>query len=225
MGIITKNEIFAASFKNLFETYQFKKTDVSVIEEADFLDAKQIDVLVCDTQGDNIKSVFQKYKKYAAKMEYVENIFLINEPQLDFVGMNFFLLKPFKFQDLVEILDVVIEKIYKRHVSDLKWGYLSYVVSDRMLIYKNIYKVFLTEKESDIVKTLFKKKTNGFTKEDMMSKVWKLSDILESHTFETHLYRLRKKIRERLSLEDLIINKDGKYFLNFKLIRAKNDRT
>ena len=55
-----------------------------------------------------------------------------------------------------------------------------------------------------------------------MLKVWMLNPNIETHTFETHLYRLRKKIKEGLNLKDFIINKGGRFYLNHELMGQKN---
>ena len=62
----------------------------------------------------------------------------------------------------------------------------------------------------------------GITKEAVMSKVWKLNSKMETHTFETHLYRLRKKIKGALLLKNLIMNKGGRYYLNPEIIGQEN---
>ena len=92
----------------------------------------------------------------------------------------------------------------------------------RKLIYKDKEAVLLTEKESDIFVSLLNSEDRGITKEEVMSKVWMLSPNIETHTFETHLYRLRKKIKEGLILDDLIINKGGRFYLNHELTGKKN---
>ena len=62
----------------------------------------------------------------------------------------------------------------------------------------------------------------GISKEAVMSKVWMLNSNVETHTFETHLYRLRKKIKENLFLKNLIMNKGGIYYLNPELTGEEN---
>ena len=78
--------------------------------------------------------------------------------------------------------------------------------------------VELTEKESDIIVSLLNSTERGITKEEVMSQVWMLSPNIETHTFETHLFRLRKKIRENLFLKNLITNKNGRYYLNREFV-------
>ena len=80
----------------------------------------------------------------------------------------------------------------------------------------------LTEKESDIFVSLLNSENRVITKEEVLSKVWMLNPNIETHTFETHLYRLRKKIKEGLTLKDFIINKGGRFYLNHELTDEKN---
>ena len=101
-------------------------------------------------------------------------------------------------------------------------GYISFIISDRKLIYKDKQAVLLTEKESDIFVSLLNSEDRGITKEEVMSKVWMLNPNIETHTFETHLYRLRKKIKEGLILNDFIISKGGRFYLNHELTGKKN---
>ena len=92
----------------------------------------------------------------------------------------------------------------------------------RKLIYKDKKAVLLTEKESDIFVSLLNSEDRGITKEEVMSKVWMLNPNIETHTFETHLYRLRKNIKETLILNDFIINKEGRFYLNHEHKGKKN---
>ena len=111
----------------------------------------------------------------------------------------------------------------RRKGEDKKiFGHLSFIIPDRKLIYKDRTAVELTEKESDIIVSLFNSADRGITKGEVMSQVWFLSPNIETHTFETHLFRLRKKIRENLFLKNLIVNKQGRYYLNHELIGQKN---
>ena len=90
--------------------------------------------------------------------------------------------------------------------------------------YKNIVSQIesLVEKESDIILSLLSSADRGVTREEIMSKVWMLNSNMETHTFETHLYRLRRKIKENLFLKNLIVNKEGRYYLNNELTDQKN---
>ena len=74
--------------------------------------------------------------------------------------------------------------------------------------------VKLTEKEQDIIVYLFGKK-DGASKKDIMKDIWSYSDQVDTHTYETHLYRLRQKIQTKLKDKNFIEIKEGKYFLRY----------
>ena len=79
------------------------------------------------------------------------------------------------------------------------FGHLCFIIPDRKLTYKDKTVVELTEKESDIILALLGSGDKGITKEEVMSDVWMLNPNMETHTFETHLYRLRRKIKGNTS--------------------------
>ena len=73
----------------------------------------------------------------------------------------------------------------------------------------------LTEKESSIL--VFLKKSDGPVKiNQLQEKVWGYNSELETHTVETHVYRLRKKINDKFSNNEFIIRDKKGYFLNEK---------
>ena len=119
-------------------------------------------------------------------------------------------------------MHLIIEQLKSKRENKKTFGYISFIIPDRKLIYKDNNFVELTEKESDIIVSLLNSMGRGITKEAVMSKVWKLNSKMETHTFETHLYRLRKKIKENLLLKNLIMNKGGRYYLNPELTGKKN---
>ena len=70
---------------------------------------------------------------------------------------------------------------------------------------KNKLFLELTEKEIELIELLYKKL---FTKKkEILSTIWKYSDDADTHTVETHIYRLRKKIKEVFN-DDLFIKND-----------------
>jgi|MDTC01.2.fsa_nt_gb hypothetical protein len=69
--------------------------------------------------------------------------------------------------------------------------------------------IILTEKEIQLIELLFNKK-EAVTKKTILSLVWKYSEDADTHTVETHIYRLRKKIIKEFGDENFISNsKDG----------------
>ena len=72
-------------------------------------------------------------------------------------------------------------------------------------------KIKLTEKELDLILTL--KNNNGLNKSFLLKSIWKHSLDLDTHAFETHLHRLRKKINKHFSDKNFIVEKNSLYYL------------
>jgi DNA-binding response OmpR family regulator len=76
---------------------------------------------------------------------------------------------------------------------------------------KNRVQTKLTEKELELILTL--NNNNGLDKSFLLKNIWNRSSDLESHAFETHLHRLRKKINSNFKDNKFIIEKNSKYYL------------
>ena len=76
----------------------------------------------------------------------------------------------------------------------------------------------MTEKEIHLIELLLKN-TNPITKEVILSSVWNYSSNADTHTVETHIYRLRKKIKDKFLDEEFILNDKDGYYLWKKEIR------
>ena len=72
--------------------------------------------------------------------------------------------------------------------------------------------IFLTEKENMMLKKLFQTWPEAISKEGMLSEVWGYQNMIATHTLETHIYRLRKKIA-RLTEAPLVETTQGGYRL------------
>ena len=82
--------------------------------------------------------------------------------------------------------------------------------NEKKLIRDNNYTV-LTEKEVQLLE-LFLNTKKPISKNFILSSVWNYSSDADTHTVETHIYRLRKKINDKFADEKFILNnKDGYY--------------
>ena len=77
---------------------------------------------------------------------------------------------------------------------------------------KKKVKVKLTEKELDLILAL--NNSNGLNKSFLLKSIWKHSLDLDTHAFETHLHRLRKKINKYFKDKNFIIEKNSLYYLD-----------
>ena len=72
--------------------------------------------------------------------------------------------------------------------------------------------IILTEKEVQLLELLLKNK-KPVSKDSILSSVWNYSSSADTHTVETHIYRLRKKINDKFKDENFIYNNKDGYFL------------
>ena len=118
---------------------------------------------------------------------------------------------PIKIDKLVEILNVNLIKQKYNYQSNICIN--RYVLNlNSRIITKNDQNLKLTQKEIDIILFL-----NDYEKPQKVSvlqnKVWGYSLELETHTVETHIYRLRKKIKDEFKDNNFILSNDDGYFI------------
>ena len=77
---------------------------------------------------------------------------------------------------------------------------------------KSKHFIILTEKEIQLIE-LFLDNKYPISKDKILSSVWNYSSEADTHTVETHIYRLRKKITEKFMDEKFILNNKDGYFL------------
>ena len=114
----------------------------------------------------------------------------------------------------IKEMNRIIEDIFakKRYSKNSSIEVKSYILdkNEKKLLKKNNY-VILTEKEIQIIE-LFLNSEKPISKKNILSFVWNYSSDADTHTVETHIYRLRKKIKDKFLDEDFILNdKDGYY--------------
>ena len=119
---------------------------------------------------------------------------------------------PIKIAKLVEKFNIEFLKKKFGQQSEIKIGYYKINLNSRELI-SNKKKIKLTEKESSIILYLSKYK-KPVSIHELQSKVWGYQSELDTHTVETHIYRLRKKILNIFSDENFIISKKNGYQIN-----------
>ena len=118
---------------------------------------------------------------------------------------------PIKIDKLVEILNVNLIKQKYNYQSNI---YIkSYLLNlNSRIITKNNQNLKLTQKEIDVILFL-----NDYDKPQrvniLQDKVWGYSLELETHTVETHVYRLRKKIKDKFKDNNFILSNDDGYFI------------
>ena len=111
-----------------------------------------------------------------------------------------------------------INSIVESTVAKKKFNFNSSIVVKNYLLNKNEKKlsrsgeyIILTEKEVQLLELLLNKK-KSVSKDDILLSVWNYASDADTHTVETHIYRLRKKIIDKFKDDKFILNnKDGYY--------------
>ncbi len=118
---------------------------------------------------------------------------------------------PIEFNKLIELINVHLIK--QKYNFQSKLSVKDYTIDlNSRTINANNKKLKLTERELDIIMFLKNHKTPQKI-EILQNQIWKYSSDLETHTVETHVYRLRKKIKETFNDENFIISQEDGYII------------
>ena len=116
--------------------------------------------------------------------------------------------KPIKIGQLLDKINVLLIKKKYNFQSQLNIKSYSLNINSRIISF-NGNELKLTEREIDIILFLNEKKVPQSV-DNLQNEVWRYSSALETHTVETHIYRLRKKIKSSFKDDNFILSlKDG----------------
>jgi len=164
--------------------------------------------------------------------EFVKNTNLYNEDTKLIVYKNktstfkdiytkdeiIFLTKPFKIKTLIHHISSIINHNNKKFLKAYLMEHLIFYPTQKLV--KNLKskkEEYFTETEVKLLSYLLDNKNNSIYKKKMLSDIWRYNINAQTHTIETHLYRLKQKLYSlEPNLPFSIINKNGKYhFKNF----------
>ena len=144
------------------------------------------------------------------KVEKLNNYLIISNKKYSDIA-NLFVLDnlPIKIFKLVEKINIEFLKLQFNSQSELKINNYTIDLNSREMIMHN-NKLKLTEKEINTIKYL-SKSNKPVSINELQEKVWSYQSDLETHTVETHVYRLRKKILNKFNDDEFIISKKNGY--------------
>ena len=116
---------------------------------------------------------------------------------------------PIKIKKIKELINICFLKNNFRTQSKIKVNKFSLDINSREIKLKD-KKLFLTEREINLILFLNNSST-PLNINKLQKEVWGYSSTLETHTVETHIYRLRKKIKNTFNEENFIISKKNGY--------------
>jgi len=196
------------SFLNILNELEFN----NLLDSSNQLNSTDKKIIIKILFPENLK--IKEVKSYLLQNEPLILFFnhkeYINKYNLSLLDFHVPLELPVEILSLKEILNILITKynFFKKSKIIIK----DYEVdSNERSITKKKAKVKLTEKELDLILTL--NNSNGLNKSFLLKSIWKHTLNLDTHAFETHLHRLRKKINKYFKDENFIIEKNSLYYL------------
>jgi DNA-binding response OmpR family regulator len=204
--------LYIIGSKIFFDLLKDSNLSYKISQDKDFTHINQ-NFLVRIIFAERLK--LEEIKKYIT--ENVPTIFLLkdknffkkNNLRLQDFHVSLFL--PIEILSLKEILNILITKYsFFKKSKIIVNGYE--IDSNQRVIMKNNIKIKLTEKELDLILTL--NKNNGQDRSFLLKNIWNHNSDLESHAFETHLHRLRKKINKFFHDKKFIVEKNSLYYIS-----------
>jgi len=211
-----------------------KNLQLAIIENKNFYDLiNELDFDCIFFEESNLFFKNRSNAKIIVRIIFPENLtfknnnkfFTENVPTLFLLKNKNFLvnnnLKPLSFH---VILDIPFDLFFFNEIINiLKMKYIFFenskifignyeLDSNQRILSKNNKTIKLTEKELSLILGLKKKK--GVSKSELLKSIWNYSSKAETHTFETKLYRLRKKIEKKFDDKNFIYEKNFSYYLS-----------
>jgi DNA-binding response OmpR family regulator len=128
-------------------------------------------------------------------------------------GANDYLTKPFRFPVLLARINAALRQHDQSEDVVFTIGQYSFQPSAKLLEANDGGKVRLTDKETSILKFLYRQGPKTITRDVLLKEVWGYNNRVTTHTLETHIYRLRQKIERDPSNARLLVTEDGGYRL------------
>jgi DNA-binding response OmpR family regulator len=128
-------------------------------------------------------------------------------------GANDYITKPFKFAVLLARIRAHLRQHAQSEDAVFAIGPYSFKPAAKMLLNQNGSKIHLTEKETLMLKQLYRAGEKVVTREVLLEEVWGYNSGVTTHTVETHIYRLRQKIEKDPSHAELLVTESGGYKL------------
>ncbi|MCR9158882.1 MAG: response regulator transcription factor [Rhodobacteraceae bacterium] len=128
-------------------------------------------------------------------------------------GANDYVTKPFKFPVLLARIRAQLRQHEQSEDAVFTLGPYTFKPSMKLLMTEDEKKIRLTEKETNILKFLYRSTDGVVARDTLLHEVWGYNAGVTTHTLETHIYRLRQKIEPDPSNARLLVTESGGYRL------------
>ena len=201
-----------------------KKIFVEVIDEINKFFKYNYEIIDQNTEvkkeGGAIVADLQSIKNISVEELKSKTFFIINGSSHSYekYSNQISIDRPFKIIDLFLLIEKTLDQSKKR--DQKKMNFVQHVFDPMTrILFKENKSIRLTEKENEIFMCLVENNNSYLSKKFLLQKVWKYNQSIDTHTLETHLYSLRKKIDQKLGTKNLITHEEKKgYRINRKLL-------
>jgi DNA-binding response OmpR family regulator len=198
----------SASFTNILNELEFNNI-LNPNRQANH-NEKKVLVKILFTQNLKIKDVKNCLLQNEPIILFLNHKDYIKKNNLNFLDFHVCLELPIEIFSFKEILNILITKYnFSKKSKIIIKDYE--IDSNERSIAKQKIKVKLTERELELILAL--NNNNGLNKTFLLKSIWKHSLDLDTHAFETHLHRLRKKINKYFNDKNFIVEKNSFYYL------------
>jgi len=162
----------------------------------------------------NFKVIFiESEHSFKDQVKKLNNYLIISNKKYPYFENQYILNKtPISIFKLIEKINVEFLKLQFNSQSRIKLNNYTIDLNSREMLKENT-KLKLTEKEINTI--IYLSKTNNpISIDELQEKVWSYQSDIETHTVETHIYRLRKKILNIFDDNKFIISKKNGYQIN-----------
>ena len=193
-----KQNIFIINYNSLYEILNEIKDNLSFnvenyVSEDDLIENSSLDI--------KNSLIISRSKNKLLSDKKIDN--------KNFLDLSLF---PISLNKLVELINIQLIKLKFNHQS--KFIIKNYELNlNSKFISKSDLSLKLTEKEIEIILYLNETKTKHDVA-DLQKNIWGYSVDMETHTVETHIYRLRKKISDKFNDENFILSRQNAYFID-----------
>ena len=128
-------------------------------------------------------------------------------------GANDYITKPFQFRVLLARIEAQLRQNNHTEETVFKIGNNTFHPETKIITDHNNRQIHLTEKEASILRILCQSRLHVVSREVLLKEVWNYNKNVSTHTLETHIYRLRRKIHTDLDTPHMLITEAGGYKL------------
>ncbi|MAZ85357.1 MAG: DNA-binding response regulator [Hoeflea sp.] len=126
-------------------------------------------------------------------------------------GANDYVTKPFRFAVLLARIRAQLRQHEQSEDATFTVGPYTFKPSQKLLLDEKGGKIRLTEKETAIIRYLYRADQKVVTRDTLLEEVWGYNSGVTTHTLETHVYRLRQKIEADPANAEILVTESGGY--------------